>query len=208
MMKEPKMKTENNGIRAIETRYRGCLFRSRLEARWAVFYDSLGIEWRYEPEGFNLGELGLYLPDFWLPQLALVIEIKPHENFPTETSEKVWLATKALNARKGFIFYGDIPKGDPGDGSYSESANAIWSVKDDESGQFIEAWDCGHWWCECPECGRFDVKFNGRADRINCDCPKSGHGDKGYNSGSKRILHAYEQARAARFEKGERLVRL
>ena len=40
-------------MRAIGTKYGGCYFRSRLEARWAVFFDHLGIEWLYEPEGFE-----------------------------------------------------------------------------------------------------------------------------------------------------------
>lgn len=51
-------------IKAIETKYKGYNFRSRLEARWAVFLDTLGIKWRYEVEGYDLGELGYYLPDF------------------------------------------------------------------------------------------------------------------------------------------------
>jgi hypothetical protein len=51
-------------IKAIETRYAGCRFRSRLEARWAVLFDALGFAWEYEPEGYELGELGWYLPDF------------------------------------------------------------------------------------------------------------------------------------------------
>lgn len=53
-------------IQAIETRYKGYRFRSRLEARWAVFFDTLGIEWEYEPEGFALGQGVYYLPDFRL----------------------------------------------------------------------------------------------------------------------------------------------
>ena len=51
-------------IKAIETVYKGYRFRSRLEARWAVFFDALGIEWEYEKEGYDLGEFGWYLPDF------------------------------------------------------------------------------------------------------------------------------------------------
>jgi hypothetical protein len=54
-------------IRAIETKYNGYRFRSRLEARWAVFFDTLGIPWQYEKEGYDLGPDGLYLPDFWFP---------------------------------------------------------------------------------------------------------------------------------------------
>lgn len=52
--------------RAIETQYKGCRFRSRLEARYAVLFDNLKIAWDYEPEGFDLGNNTWYLPDFWL----------------------------------------------------------------------------------------------------------------------------------------------
>ena len=54
-------------IKAIETRYRGYRMRSRLEARWACFFDALGLAWEYEKEGYDLGDAGPYLPDFWLP---------------------------------------------------------------------------------------------------------------------------------------------
>jgi hypothetical protein len=37
-------------IVAIETMYRGTRFRSQLEARWAVFFDRLGLPWRYEAD--------------------------------------------------------------------------------------------------------------------------------------------------------------
>lgn len=67
-------------IKPIETVYKGYRFRSRLEARWAVFFDALGIEWEYEKEGYDLGEAGWYLPDFWLPRYHLYCEIKPVES--------------------------------------------------------------------------------------------------------------------------------
>lgn len=51
-------------MKAIETTYKGYRFRSRLEARWAVFFDALGLKWAYEPEGFELGGGVRYLPDF------------------------------------------------------------------------------------------------------------------------------------------------
>lgn len=53
-------------MKAIETKYKGYRFRSRLEARWAVFLDTLDCEWEYEKEGYDLGELGWYLPDFFV----------------------------------------------------------------------------------------------------------------------------------------------
>lgn len=65
------------GPQAIPTRYAGYHFRSRLEARWAVFFDALKLEWQYEPEGFIIG-IGQrpYLPDFRLPKLNLWVEVK------------------------------------------------------------------------------------------------------------------------------------
>jgi hypothetical protein len=45
------------GILPIETLYRGYRFRSRLEARWAVFFDVAGIPWQYEVEGFDLSSV-------------------------------------------------------------------------------------------------------------------------------------------------------
>lgn len=59
----------------IQTRYRDVLFRSRLEARWSVAFDHLGIDWLYEPEGFNVGGSS-YLPDFYFPKLDLWAEVK------------------------------------------------------------------------------------------------------------------------------------
>lgn len=56
-------------LNPIETHYKGYRFRSRLEARWAVFFDTAEIAWEYELEGYDLGPHGLYLPDFFLPKV-------------------------------------------------------------------------------------------------------------------------------------------
>ena len=56
---------ETNQIKPIETIYKGYRFRSRLEARWAVFFDAAEIPFEYEPEGYSLTS-GYYLPDFLL----------------------------------------------------------------------------------------------------------------------------------------------
>ena len=68
-------------MKAIQTRYKGYHFRSRLEARYAVLFDALKIKWDYEPEGFELGGGFRYLPDFFLhrpdhTQGGLWVEIK------------------------------------------------------------------------------------------------------------------------------------
>jgi hypothetical protein len=61
----------------LPTRWIGWWFRSRTEARWAVFFNDLGIEFEYEPEGFSLSDGTWYLPDFWLPQIEMFAEVKP-----------------------------------------------------------------------------------------------------------------------------------
>lgn len=63
-------------IKAVETVYKGYLFRSRLEARWAVFFDALGIQWEYEPEGLVLSDGSSYLPDFYLISFNCYFEVK------------------------------------------------------------------------------------------------------------------------------------
>ena len=64
-------------ITAIPTVYKNRTFRSRLEVRWAIYFDSMGIKWDYEPEGFRLSDGSYYLPDFWLPESGWYAEVKP-----------------------------------------------------------------------------------------------------------------------------------
>jgi len=86
-------------IKAIETRYKGYRFRSRLEARWAVFFDFMEWEWQYEKEGFTLPS-GMYLPDFWIATVNMWAEVKPK---PLNSHEKK--LAKELAAATAFQFY-------------------------------------------------------------------------------------------------------
>jgi len=70
-------------LQPIETNYKGYKFRSRLEARWAVFFDALNLRWDYEVEGFKLSDGRYYLPDFRVTSdksLVYWYEIKPLED--------------------------------------------------------------------------------------------------------------------------------
>lgn len=77
-------------IKAIDTTYKGYKFRSRLEARFAVFMDALNIRWDYEIEGFNLPNTGKYLPDFFLPENGLC----------GSNSSPLWVEVKAIQPTK------------------------------------------------------------------------------------------------------------
>ena len=77
-------------IAAIPTKYEGVQFRSRLEARWAAFFDLNEWEWQYEPTDFDgwtpdflvrakLGRRPSLADDGWLPESTLDVyaEVKP-----------------------------------------------------------------------------------------------------------------------------------
>lgn len=65
-------------IRSIPTKYKDIIFKSKLEAKWAKWLDEKQIIWAYEEEGIDLyGEW--YLPDFWLPEIRTILEVKGYQ---------------------------------------------------------------------------------------------------------------------------------
>ena len=123
---------ESEPINVIPTTYKGIQFRSRLEARWAVFFDTLGIEWEYEPERYEIGmlwtdpnteeldysDMETYLPDFWLPELKYWIEVKGKFGI-TELNTAIravdgWSShlPNIDNGIGGLMYLGDIPNTD------------------------------------------------------------------------------------------------
>lgn len=67
-LKKEAYSSVSSDIKAIETEYDGHRFRSRLEARWAVFFNAVGLTYEYEIEGFEMDGTR-YLPDFYIPSL-------------------------------------------------------------------------------------------------------------------------------------------
>lgn len=100
-------------FKAIQTEYNGYLFRSRLEARWAVFFDYLGIEYEYEPEGIVLSSGSHYLPDFYLPDFKCYFEVK-RKNIKG-TDEEANAISKISNGQCTDSWAGIICFGDPMD---------------------------------------------------------------------------------------------
>src|SRR5436190_15329968 len=90
-------------LQPIETRYNGYRFRSRLEARWAVFFNALGVPYEYEKEGYDLDGVR-YLPDFWLPEQDCWIEIKGQRSIEEENDKARSLAQ--ATQKTVFILWG------------------------------------------------------------------------------------------------------
>jgi hypothetical protein len=62
-------------VKAKPTTYAQVEFRSRLEARWATFFDLLNLEWEYEPERTRV-EGVYYQPDFLVCNLPFIVPTK------------------------------------------------------------------------------------------------------------------------------------
>lgn len=136
----------------IETEYQGVKFRSRTEARWAMVFNSLNIKWLYEPEGFDLPEVGRYVPDFFLPDLDSWFEVKGPK--PTEDETEKCCRLACASNKRVFIAYGFVST------DYRIMACHADGWVDEEQYAF----------CQCPACLTFGIEFCGKQDRIGCGC--------------------------------------
>jgi len=173
-------------IRAIETLYRGCRFRSRLEARWGVFFETLGVRWDYEPEGFALSTGDWYLPDFLvhLKGRSLWVEIKP-DGIAAPLFEQFIQDSQ----QPGTVLH-EIPTPESVKAQEFEGYEFWWS----------EGWDNFHKFCICTSCGAVGFEYMGRSERIRCGCNTLGRDT--HTSHHPLILRALTAARSARFEAG------
>src|SRR3990167_6740337 len=193
-------------MRPIETYYAGCRFRSRLEARWAVFFDALGITWEYEPQGFVLSNGLCYLPDFWLPGIGSTdppasigtwFEVKGVEASGAD-KEKI----EMFESARLIVATGQLPDGNAlgATGPDIQNLEAFFFDSRGDDG-FQHGWDAPFAWCVCAKCGAVGVEFEARSERIMHDC---NFGHKCYTGDHPRIAAAYLAATGARFEHGER----
>ena len=194
-----------NTITAIPTEYKGYRFRSRLEARWAVFFDACHVNWEYEPEGFALPNGQFYLPDFLLHGCAgrspsdLYVEVKGKM---TEADAKKIRQFSGVTGTENhavvnpILIVGGIPDGDD-----------IWDIE-----EFCQ--DIGYYGFPGIKGGPYPFNF----ETIDGDyfVAHPGINKKGqfelfgddrnytYDRDDAATLCAFKLARQARFEHGER----
>lgn len=84
--------TREYDIQVLPTTYDRVRFRSRIEARWAIAFDSCGLRFTHEPDGFGMRMSGAYLPDFYVPKWRAFLEVKPGEPTAEEVDKCQQLA--------------------------------------------------------------------------------------------------------------------
>ena len=192
-------------IKPIETVYNGYCFRSRLEARWAVFFDAMGIRYEYEYEGFEVkvnDETFRYLPDFYFPDKRLFGEVKGVDyrgQISKEDAEKMsWMIDFDGPCSNGIILLGNIP--DPKNAE--TMCWAIWKWTGEGIGY-------GYMFADDPPPDAWDVDFVEYSE----SAPYSFKQDDDFQVTSAvytesngfvcRVERALTKARQARFEYGE-----
>lgn len=213
-------------IKAIETRYSGYLFRSRTEARWAVFLDTLHIRYDYEKEGFSFDGVG-YLPDFWLPDYSCWLEIKGTHYNPDQPilgmdTPEDWDLCRQLADHTEcpvWMLFGEFcPLQMVGERCEVRGSNRGWEPGKEDFHDGCCTWG------ECPFCGKIGLGFFGQHYDCEhspsvCDWYKIREArpeEENYFVEGKKafvatwqpafapaLLRAYGAARSARFEHGQ-----
>lgn len=178
-----------NVLTPIETRYKGILFRSRIEARWALFYDKIKEPWEYEREGYKLDASTYYLPDFWMPRLDCFIEIKgAPPNFEEEAKASILAQQSGKDA---FLFFGGIPTIEQYGFINFDPEKAAWRYKPD--GTF----EGGYLWCIHEHHAEDKQTIHIASAEFHLLIKSIGA--HGMNPAHDRLVYAYDAARSARF---------
>lgn len=170
------------------TWYNNYFFRSKLEAKWAVFFDLMKIKWSYEPEQFTCDDGSQYTPDFYLPEVflrdekrGLYLEIKPS----SYRSERTYLdrITSALKDSQLVLLVGD-------------PIDAIIDVHlyENHNEQLCPPWDNCMVFMYCNSCHTVKFEFD-EGNYYYCPVCKAG-----MFGTLPEISHAAEVARNFRFQ--------
>lgn len=147
-------------IKAIRTRYKDVLFRSRLEAKWAAAFDHFGWEWRYEPI-----DLEGYVPDFIVTmRRELLVEVKPET-----TIEGLWEAAAKID-RSGWDGEALIV----GTGVLENGVQPVIGLHREMDGD-AALWDTGRMFY-CLSCGQLSILNTGGSWR--CRICGAGEGNE------------------------------
>jgi len=150
--------TETDVPKVVPVTALGRRFRSLTEARWAIFLSEADIAWEYEPETYDLGGLGWYLPDFWLTSPGWFLEVKPGRPTMLDADYDKAKALYLITERPVLVANGF---GIPGPEGYPHNEPGwiydIFTTDRPSAG----GGGSGHHFAVCICCGRVDLSFGG-----------------------------------------------
>lgn len=154
-----------HSITSIPTSYNGHRFHSRLEARWAIFLDSLGIPCEYEPEYFVAGNGVRFAPSFWLPDQECWMDVGRYP-YRDDQMDDAATAVASETGKQVYVFCRSITPLDAREPTrngliHVPAAYAIRFYGDGKkSAPFM--------WCRCPICDRLEMKHLGQTNGECC----------------------------------------
>lgn len=153
-------------VRVFEVEYNNYTFRSKTEAKWARLFDLLNIEYVYEPDTYVLLRSEKrkirYLPDFYLPEQDLFLEVKNMGNKKPTIEECLKAYLLATHVKKRvLIAFGDV----------TFNANVRY-------GNYLcyhpnGIVDLHYRLTRCTMCKKIDFTKFGNVFDIHCDCEKN-----------------------------------
>ena len=183
-----------SGIRAIETRFDNIMFRSRIEARWAMVFKQLGIRYIYEQERYEMfynGVKFVYMPDFNLIDLNCFVEVKGKQ--PNGRERNVaWVLSKYTDCLVHIVF-GQIPYPFIDDWYRYDFDTFTYDATFMRFGQHIPTKYALN---QCSKCSRIEFVPNGDRALISCGCERINT-----NLPTRKIASAFMRARMERFDR-------
>lgn len=181
-------------MRIIETKYNGYKFRSRLEARWAVFFDNIGLPFEYEPEGYDLDGTA-YLPDFYIPAWDAFVEIKPKK--PSKEEEEKCKMLHTHSKKIVLLIYGEPYPSKYTIITYHSDPDMDWFIG---KGEFTQCRRCPNVLVSAKfKVGAEDPEWSFNLGHPLTDPDCKGCSDR-YPHLSGELVDAFTAARQARFE--------
>ena len=176
--------------KGIPSEYAGVVYRSRGEAKWAVFLAELGVPFEYETQGFDT-DGSWYLPDFvifaatgtiwaerkdsWADDPDGIAKFRQFASQRPKKSRAALLIGVPSIEGEHLVIGGDIDADDPGYGPWE---------------------DDGQTWRPCPSGHHFDLAYPGK---YRSKVAEDGCSPVPGNPGEERIATAVAKALSARF---------
>lgn len=167
--------------------WNGYRMRSKIEAKWALFFETISVEYFYEPDTIALergDKIVNYLPDYFLPDLGKsgsYFEVKLDKNPTVDECQKCFMLAVQTN-KDVYLFYEEIGKKHTNGYLYKGG-----------TGAFVPQMQ----WTQCPRCSAFGITHMGIVAAMKCGCC-NGMVDL-TNSSSYDITEAVKVVRAERF---------